>query len=262
MKNILSYLFIFIAFTSLAQKKEFFGKIEYLTVLTFGSASKANSTLVFSPKKSCFIEGKFYLSHSFKESNKVIQHGDSLDHSDTKFYTDLLDKKIYKHHIIDKKHYLAKENIVSIKWNILNEFKIILKHNCQKAIGKFRGRVYTVWFTQGIPVRLGPWKLNGLPGLILEAHDHYNQVDFFAMKLEFLDEKTFNKTLLTPNFDESIEISLKENLKIEAKRNVAILNKIIASMPRGTVITGVKMNEDRKMNKEITYEWEELDEKK
>jgi GLPGLI family protein len=34
-------------------------------------------------------------------------------------------------------------------------------------MGKFRDRVHTVWFTNEIPVSFGPWKLNGLPCIII-----------------------------------------------------------------------------------------------
>lgn len=56
-----------------------------------------------------------------------------------------------------------------IKWSISEEIKEILGHRCQKASGEFRGRNFTVYFAKDIPVADGPWKLTGLPGLILEA---------------------------------------------------------------------------------------------
>ena len=42
---------------------------------------------------------------------------------------------------------------------------------CQKANGKFRGRTWTVLYAEDIPTAAGPWKLQGLPGLIAYAAD-------------------------------------------------------------------------------------------
>jgi hypothetical protein len=35
----------------------------------------------------------------------------------------------------------------------------------------FKGREYIVWYAPSIAYAEGPWKLGGLPGLILEAYD-------------------------------------------------------------------------------------------
>ena len=37
--------------------------------------------------------------------------------------------------------------------------------------GHVCGRQWTVWYAPGIPIGIGPWKLNGLPGLIVRADD-------------------------------------------------------------------------------------------
>ena len=99
----------------------------------------------------------------------------------------------------------VKDKVRIISWELLNETKKIISFNCQKARGNFRGRTYTVWFTNDIPVCLGPWKLNGLPGLILEATDSLNQFQFFAEKIELQMEVNpintegfFNQNYITP----------------------------------------------------------------
>ena len=62
------------------------------------------------------------------------------------------------------------------EWQILPDTATILNYLCYKATCSFKGRDYTVWFTSQIPCSEGPWKLCGLPGLILYAEDsqkHY-----------------------------------------------------------------------------------------
>lgn len=65
-------------------------------------------------------------------------------------------------------------------WTMLDSTKQILGYTCQKAECNFRGRQYIAWFTTDIPVSDGPWKLNGLPGLIMEAYDSRHYFEFLA----------------------------------------------------------------------------------
>lgn len=61
-------------------------------------------------------------------------------------------------------------------WQILSETKEVMGYSCQLASCDFRGRRWYAWFSSDIPVNEGPWKLFGLPGLVLEAWDskkHY-----------------------------------------------------------------------------------------
>lgn len=64
--------------------------------------------------------------------------------------------------------YTVEEN-TPLAWTLVNEFRKIGSFTCQKAQTVIKGREYTVWFTKEIPHSAGPWKLAGLPGLILEA---------------------------------------------------------------------------------------------
>ncbi len=63
------------------------------------------------------------------------------------------------------------EPFSKIAWELVDEHKKILSYSCQKAIGTFRGRTYEAWFTTKIPIKEGPYKFTGLPGLILEIND-------------------------------------------------------------------------------------------
>lgn len=66
------------------------------------------------------------------------------------------------------------------EWEISDETKEILGYQCFKATADYRGRRWTAWFAPEIPVQDGPWKLCGLPGLILEAVDNHREFHFIA----------------------------------------------------------------------------------
>ena len=72
----------------------------------------------------------------------------------------------------------------------------VLGYTCQQATADFRGRRWTAWFATDIPVSDGPWKLGGLPGLILEAYDEGQQHVFTAVGLERVKDEPiiFNRS--------------------------------------------------------------------
>ena len=68
------------------------------------------------------------------------------------------------------------EEMPDLEWELTDSVAGILGYECQSARCKFRGREWTVFYTEDIPLADGPWKLHGLPGLIMKASDakgHY-----------------------------------------------------------------------------------------
>ncbi len=57
------------------------------------------------------------------------------------------------------------------------------------ATAHYHGRDWTAWFTPDQPLPEGPWKLAGLPGLILEALESTGQHSFTATGLESTDQE-------------------------------------------------------------------------
>jgi GLPGLI family protein len=81
-------------------------------------------------------------------------------------------------------YYLIRELKPDFGWQITEERKSIGGYECIKAVSQpFRGRMYEAWFAPEIPISNGPWKLGGLPGLILEAEDKKGQVKFIFESL-------------------------------------------------------------------------------
>ena len=80
--------------------------------------------------------------------------------------------------------YLYTEDLKPQSWQIEKDTQTIYGISCQKATTLFRGRSYTAWFTFTIPTPFGPWKFNGLPGLILKISDSQNQFIFECIAIE------------------------------------------------------------------------------
>ena len=56
-----------------------------------------------------------------------------------------------------------------IAWTLTVDTLTVNGYHCQQATTTFRGVAWTVWYTEEIPSSAGPWRLRGLPGLIVEA---------------------------------------------------------------------------------------------
>lgn len=66
-------------------------------------------------------------------------------------------------------------------WQLVDRDSVILDFHCQMAKCCFRGHNWIVWYTTDIPLATGPWKLGGLPGLILYASDENGYCTFEAV---------------------------------------------------------------------------------
>jgi len=77
--------------------------------------------------------------------------------------------------------YMGGKNFKSLdktkfNWNIIPDTtQIIAGYICQAATTHFAGRNFTAWFTKDIPISEGPYKFNGLPGLIVTICDTERQ---------------------------------------------------------------------------------------
>ncbi|MCM1218331.1 MAG: GLPGLI family protein [Lachnospiraceae bacterium] len=63
------------------------------------------------------------------------------------------------------------ESLPQTEWRITEKVDSIGGYRCICAEGRFGGRDWLVWFAPDLPFAVGPWKLCGLPGLILRAKD-------------------------------------------------------------------------------------------
>lgn len=102
----------------------------------------------------------------------------------TEYYQFINYKKLVRKELIMMDPYIVDDMLPVIAWRISSDKANFAELHCQKATCHFRGRDYTAWFCPDLPVHVGPWKLNGLPGVIVEAYDSKKDVVFKFDRVE------------------------------------------------------------------------------
>lgn len=73
---------------------------------------------------------------------------------------------------------LYEEEQPQFDWQIGERIDTVAGYPCRTATTRYGGRDWTVWFTEEIPLGVGPYKFSGLPGLILKAADSQGHFTF------------------------------------------------------------------------------------
>jgi GLPGLI family protein len=154
-----------------------------------------------------------------KSNDNKYRYSEIIVNKNNKNLTERLFENIFL-----KKHFAVNEDVPVMKWKILDEEKKIKNYTCKKAKISFRGRSYTAWYTEKIPFSSGPWKFNGLPGLIISVSDDYGIYKWEANIITYPykgNEIDFKK--VTVNNPKYKSISYKD---FDQKRVKAIYDKI------------------------------------
>ena len=173
------------------------GKVYYnmshITDTINGSTFKEMAFLSYGEKASLYqshdrkvTEKAFYNEKAELMPDGTYRSQLNVTGSVDKYYTseDLKEIQRVRGFGVPRLTYLMPDKEITVRWKIYNDTKMINDYNCQKATTIFKGREWTAWFCSDFPYRFGPWKLNGLPGLILEAYDSRQQIKFLFSKLE------------------------------------------------------------------------------
>lgn len=166
-------------------------KVEYTQVLNLNNNPDTNvAVLLFNRQESVYTYGKLVNA----ANNKIGDRLPSDDYTknltvkirDVKgfvYYSDLRTKWFTNRELLFTKPVIVLDSMIRIDWHVDTvSLKKIEGLVCKRAIGEFRGRTYEVWFSEEIPVSCGPWKLWGLPGLIVEVQDFYSDVIHIKLK--------------------------------------------------------------------------------
>lgn len=242
-------LILFLPIIVLAQKIS--GVVSYKYILNFSTNPVVRTAhLHFKDNESIFVHSQGKKGYVNKTSD-----GKDWDEKDTDvplttwyqdtlgvvFFKDLEKKKLCTREFFHDAIYVTEEpRLPNITWQITSEKKSIGSFSCQKATTHFRGRNYTAWFTMDIPISNGPWKLQGLPGLILEATDDAEEVKFLFLSIEM--PSTRSTAIKVPTDGKKVDFeTYKKADAIEyekgkrAKESVAAERGVILTITRGKV---------------------------
>lgn len=134
--------------------------------------------------------------------------------------------KDYKKNILlfNVKYGILRDTLNKINWHIVPGAKTIVGYKCKMAEASFRGREYIAYFCPEIPISDGPFKFQGLPGLILEIYSKDNFIKYSALEVVFKEiGKLDVKSIWYDN-----NISFAEYIQ-KIKKELELSTKIIES---------------------------------
>jgi GLPGLI family protein len=108
----------------------------------------------------------------------IIDDTNSKWMTTTSYLFFLKENKFYTKEMFSFRSYLVEGIAPTINWKLSNDTANFSGLNCLRATASFEGKDWEVWYAPSVPFPSGPWKLSGLPGLIVEAYDTNKQVYF------------------------------------------------------------------------------------
>ncbi|MVO08890.1 GLPGLI family protein [Flavobacterium sp. TP390] len=223
MKKIFFLLtFILITQFTIAQEKQGIVNYGYIKSLLTGQkqGEEYKAQLLFDSKRSYFVTQKDSLENNVDKTEEVtiIEPNEAngnvgvinLSGSNSRLITNYVGNQVYFErekdtlwsYVMGMGNMYIKEKKPTISWKFEKETKKIGKYTCHKATAPFRGRDYTVWYTTEIPIPYGPWKLNGLPGLVLEAYDSEYKIYFYFKNMEYPVKETIKISFVQEDIEE------------------------------------------------------------
>jgi GLPGLI family protein len=160
---------------------------------------------------------KGYLSSSEVIKNPQFRFATNFNSLVTKDFNNSV--MITKEKIVSQKYQYNQQ--LEMPWELMNELSIINNYKCNKAVLFYAGRKYTAWYASDLPFSDGPFKFNGLPGLILRISDEENQYSFNLINLTKIKNKKF-QGLYDEDRIKKVSFEQYKKIKIDYSENPAL----------------------------------------
>ncbi|HAJ99191.1 MAG TPA: hypothetical protein DCM62_04125 [Bacteroidales bacterium] len=144
-----------------------------------------------------FTFDSILMGHSREERLRLI--GSRITPQAFVFYKIFKNHNVHNMEIFDRVAadlYRYSQPLHVFQWQILPDTMQVSGYAAQKATTSFAGRDWVAWFTPEIPISDGPYKFNGLPGLIVLLYDTRNHYRFALTSFaENQSERFIHKTV-------------------------------------------------------------------
>jgi len=257
MKSILSNILIIFPFFVFGQNTIM---AEYLHTSETSNAKMSKRIVLYaSNEKAKQVHFKSQLNEeneygaSLKEDGSISIIEKPSDFNNVWYYK-ASTKDIVKSVVNSNTNYIVYDTGLDYNWEITDEVDSVGNYQVIKATTYFRGRALIAWFAPAIPISFGPWKINGLPGLILKMYDEDRKFTWTVTKLNLNAELTEDS--LEPQIsDEAKEMTYQEGLNMSRKAYDEKQKRINTKLGgRGGNFRTVR---HRDQDLERKYEWEE-----
>ena len=254
MKNLLLFAFCIVDLFCNAQSTGKDIQVEYRMYCNTDVPVMFNNTLHVSGNIAIYHQKTSTLERWTEKPSEYEMKMDKLkDDYEPYLKIDNKKKELLFYDVIGKNVFMVKDNYNNLKWDISGEKKTIAGYECVKATASYRGREWIVWFSPDIPLPFGPWKLHGLPGLILEATDATERYAFKAVKIENIRseifDKEFNKLIATKN---STPIPIVKFLQDKDEYDENRMRELMGGDPN----IKFEIRNEARNGEELKYEWE------
>lgn len=174
--------------------------------------------------------------------------------------TSLKDNKLTVFCDMSPERYKYTEKLPLVKWELSEISDTICGYPCKKATGEYGGRKWQAWYSEEIPVPFGPWKITGLPGLVLKAQDEegihtFEAISFRQGNGEFAPSKIPNQLSISRDkfveLKNQYDIDPMNNINVESISSITVANKNV-------IVNGIRIPNHKNGSIPLEYSPAEL----
>ena len=179
------------------------------------------------------------------DDNTIVLSEKNID--DELVYNDFKDSITIIQEQVDIEMFLFKEKTPKIDWIILDETKKENNLNLRKATTSFRGRNYTVWYSMDIPITVGPWKFNGLPGAIVSIEEDKKRYSWILKSFKKSEDKLIENPIENTSY---LLKDIKDYPILKFETSERVKNKL------REIDSNFTFPKKERLDIELIFEWE------